>query len=291
VSARSLADRTVVVTGAATGIGAAVAAALAREGARLALADVRGDALRRTVTTVANGGRRVIGMVADVRVLETLEALRDQAALTFGRIDAVINCAGVVIPGPVDSLPVEDLRRQIDTNLLGTVLVTRTFLPYFRNRGGGHLVHVGSLGGIVPMPLEATYCATKFAVRGFCLALALEMRGTPIAVSVICPDSTDTAQLATEAAGRGSPMSFLSAPLNPSDVARAIVATLRRPRVEVVVPRGREAPSKLLGCSPGLLGVLYPLLERWGAVRLERFISQARRNADAVPTGASESAP
>jgi short-subunit dehydrogenase len=239
---------------------------------------------------LTRGGAAAIGIVADVRVPETLDLLRDRAVSTFGQVDAVINCAGVVIPGAVDALSIEELRRQIDTNLFGTVLVTRTFLPYFRNRGSGHLLHVGSLGSIVPMPLEATYCATKFAVRGFCLALALELRGTPIAVSVICPDSTDTAQLAAEAVGWGSPMSFLSDPLDPSDVARVIVATVRHPKVEVLVPQGRGVPSKVLGWSPAVQAVLYPLLERWGAARRERFMGGLGRNANAVSNYASDRA-
>lgn len=280
---RRLRDRTVVVIGAGNGIGASLASALADEHARLVLSDFRSDALRRTVAAVANGGRRTIGIAADVRDPGTLETLRDQAVGTFGGVDAVVNCAGVVVPGAVDSVTESDIRRQIETNFLGTVLVTRAFLPHFRRRGAGHLVHVGSLGGIVPMPLEATYCATKFAVRGFCLALALELRDTGIDVSVICPDSTDTAQLATEAAARGSPLSFLSDPLDPADVAQAIVAALRRPRVEVAVPRGRGVLSKLLGWSPAALGLAYPVLKRWGEARRNRFATVPEHAALGIP--------
>ncbi len=284
MSTRSLIGNTVVVIGSGSGIGAATARALASEGAWLVLADIRAEAVRRTVAQTANGSGRVIGMVADVRAPETLETLRDQAIRTFGQVDAVVNCAGIVIPGTTDLLAVPDICRQIDTNFLGTVLVTRAFLPHFRRRGTGHLVHLSSLGGVVPMPLEATYCATKFAVRGFCLALALELRDTSINVSVVCPDSTDTAQLATEAAKQGSPMSFLSDPLDPADVARVIVATLRRPRLEVVVPRGRGLPSKLLGLSPALLRLLYPVLQRWGAARRDRFASASAPSALSAPS-------
>jgi len=162
---------------------------------------------------------------------------------------------------------------------VGTVLVTRAFLPYFRERGRGHLIHVGSLGGIVPLAGEPIYSATKFAVRGFCLALALELRGTGVAVSVVCPDSTDTAQLAIEATQRGSPFSFLSAPLAPAAVAAAIVATIRRPRLEVAVPTGRGLGAKLLTWSPALLHRVYPLLERWGAARRSRFAGGSAASA------------
>ncbi len=278
MKAASLTGRSVVVIGAASGIGAATARALVAAGARVALADV--------AELTLPPSERVLGMLADVTRADTLEGLRDAAIGAFGSIDAVVNCAGVIVPGPVDRIPVDAVHRQINVNFLGTVLVTRTFLPYFRARGRGHLVHVGSLGGIVPLAGEATYSATKFAVRGFCLALALELKNTDISVSVVCPDSTATAQLATEATQQGSPFSFLSAPLAPAQVAAAIVDTLRRPRLEVAVPSGRGLPAKLLTWSPALLHRLYPLLERWGVARRDRFAAAAATSAAAAAPAA-----
>lgn len=275
----SLRGKSVVVIGAASGIGAATARALIAAGARVALADV--------AELSAPDSDCGFSMHADVTRVETLAALRDAAVGVFGGIDAVVNCAGVIVPGPVDRIPVEAIHRQINVNFLGTVLVTRTFLPHFRAHGRGHLVHVGSLGGILPLAGEATYSATKFAVRGFCLALALELKDTAVAVTVVCPDSTDTAQLATEATQHGSPLSFLSAPLDPADVAAAIVDTLRRPRLEVAVPAGRGVPAKLLAWSPALLNRLYPLLERWGVERRDRYVASSRAAAAAseAPAG------
>jgi 3-oxoacyl-[acyl-carrier protein] reductase len=194
----------------------------------------------------------------------------------------------VLVPGPIDHLSPAAIRRQIDVNFLGTVLVTRAFLPYFRRHHSGHLIHVGSLGGIVPLAGEAVYSATKFAVRGFCLALALELKGTGVSVSVVCPDSVDTPQLATEAAGQGSAFSFLSEPLDPAQAAGAILDTIGRPRVEVAVPAGRELPAKLLAWSPALLYRLYPLLERWGAARRSRF---ATGRVSAGPSATSAASP
>lgn len=277
----SLTGRSVVVVGAASGIGAATARALVRAGARVALADV--------VKLTLPDSERVLGIRADVTRADTLEALREAAIGAFGSLDAVVNCAGVIVPGAVDSLADEAIRRQIDVNFLGTVLVTRAFLPYFRQRHRGHLIHVGSLGGIVPLAGEATYSATKFAVRGFCLALGLELKDTGVSVSVVCPDSTDTAQLAIEATQHGSPFSFLSAPLAAADVAAAIVDTIRRPRLEVAVPSGRGLPAKLLSWSPALLGLLYPLLERWGAARRDQFAAtSAAAAAIAAPPAPAE---
>jgi NAD(P)-dependent dehydrogenase (short-subunit alcohol dehydrogenase family) len=262
--------RTVVLVGAAGGIGAATASALVQAGATVVLADAREDALYPVVAALARRGR-AIGVAADVTRMPTLDRLREAALAAYGRVDAVVNCAAILVPGAPDALALHDVTRQIETNLLGTVLVTRAFLPYFRERRRGHLLHLASLGGIVPMPHEAIYCATKFAVRGFCHALALELRGTGIAVSVVCPDSTNTRQLAAEAGPHGSPMSFLSEPLDPGTVAAAVVATLERPRLEVLVPRGRGWTARLLAYAPGALQWLYPLLERQGRRGRDRF--------------------
>jgi short-subunit dehydrogenase len=270
VSAAGVSGRTVVLLGAAGGIGASTADALVRAGAAVVLADARDDALHPVVAALARRGR-AIGVVADVTRAPTLERLREAALDAYGRVDAVVNCAAILVPGAPDTLALHDVTRQIETNLLGTVLVTRAFLPYFRARRAGHLLHLASLGGIVPMPKEAIYCATKFAVRGFCQALALELRGTGISVSVVCPDSTNTRQLAAEAGPHGSPMSFLSEALDPGAVAAAIVATLEHPRLEVLVPRGRGWAARLLAYAPGVLPWLYPLLERQGRRGQDRF--------------------
>lgn len=277
----SLHGQSVVVLGAASGIGAATGRALLDAGARVALADV--------APLSVPDSERAFAIHADVTRADTLVALRDAAIAAYGPIHAVVNCAGVIVPGAVDHVPVEALHHQINVNFLGTVLVTRTFLPHFRAQASGHLVHVGSLGGIVPLAGEATYSATKFAVRGFCLALALELRGTGISVSVVCPDSTDTAQLTIEATRGGSPLSFLSDPLQPADVAAAIVRTIRRPRLEVAVPHGRGLPAKLLTWSPALLHRVYPLLERLGVAKRDRF--RATTSAASATPAASAALP
>ncbi len=268
---RDLRGRVIAVTGAARGIGAATADALARAGARLALADIDAPALARQQERLTAVGLAAIAVPADVTRMESWLHLRDETLRAFGRVEVLVNCAGVICPGPIDRASEREVRRQIETNFLGTVLGTQAFLPQFRAQGRGHLVHVASLGGTVPLPQEAVYSATKFAVRGFCLALALELRGTEVAVSVICPDSVDTAQLRAEALRAGSPLSFTSPPLEPREVARAIVRTIRSPRLEVAVPGWRGPLAKLLAFSPGILARVYPVLDRQGRRRREQF--------------------
>ncbi|UCF18628.1 MAG: SDR family oxidoreductase [Gemmatimonadota bacterium] len=287
---RSVRDRVVVVTGSDSGIGAATARRLVDEGATVVLADIDEHALERRRRELAAAGGRVVSIPADVSDPDSVSDLMEGALRACGRIDALVNCAGVIHPGATETASLSSVRRQVETNLLGTINTTQALLPYFRRRRGGHLIHLASLGGIVPLPGEATYAATKFAVRGFCLSLALELRDTPIRVSVVNPDSVETAQLQAEALHQGSSLSFMGAPLAAADVADAIVRTMRRPRLEVSIPRLTGGLVRVVGLMPRVLAWLYPLLDRHGRRRREDYRRLLGRHAlttlDTQPLGA-----
>jgi len=259
-----LKGKVVVLTGGASGIGAETATWLTREDAAVVLADINEMGLERKRAELTPLGARVLSVVTDVTQSRSWRNLFDRAIQEFGHIDVLVNCAGVIHPGPVETLSEERVRMQVEVNLIGTVYGTQVFLPYFRQRNEGHIIHTASLGGIVPLPNEAVYSATKFAVRGLCLALALELHDTPIHVSVICPDSVETEQVRQEATEGGCALSFTSQLLQPSDVARAIVKTILRPKREVFVPQLRGLLSKVGDFSPNLVGVLYPFLKGMG---------------------------
>ena len=272
-----LTDRVIVVTGAANGIGNATALALAAEGAALVLVDIDADGLGALRRTFAGDPLRATVVRADVRDAAALGELVRHAVATFGRVDAVVNCAGIVIPGAIDTCPADDITRQLDTNLGGTINVTRAFVPQFKRQGRGHLVLIASLAGLVPLPGESIYAASKFAVRGFAHSVAHELRGTGVAVTVVCPDSTRTAMLEIEAADPGSSLSFSSPAMEPEDVARAILGALRRPRLEVTVPGVRGRLIRWLGAMPTLFGWIYPLLDSMSRRRKARYWAALHR--------------
>ncbi len=259
-----MSGRVVVLIGAARGIGAATARQLAARGDALVLADVDAAALAAVRAELARGGARVIAQVTDVRDMAALTRLRDRARIAFGRVDALVNFAAILRPGDLTELSPGAVSDQIHVNLVGAIHATQVFLPAFLERRRGHVVHVASLGGIVPLPHESVYSATKFGLRGFCHALALELRGTGVKVTVVSPDSVDTQQLALEAAHPASTLAFTSAALPADAVARAIARALDRPRLEVLVPGARGVLIKLLAFSPRLFWLLYPLLDRLG---------------------------
>jgi short-subunit dehydrogenase len=283
-----LRERVVVVTGAAGGIGAALARRLADAGARLVLADRTAGALaglrdeleRRTAVVTAG---------ADLRNADAARALATQAVAPWGRVDAVVHCAAVVHPGAFAAMSDAALRCQIESNIWGPVHVARAFIPVFAQQRAGHLVLFASLGGAVPMPGEAAYCMTKWAVRGLAFSLALELRKVGIDVSVISPDSTRTAMLDIEARDDGAALSFSNPPLDPDTVASAVVRTLLAPRLEVLVPGARGMALRLLGAFPGLFAPLLPPFDRAGRRRRARY--RATLPAAAPPARCHEPTP
>jgi short-subunit dehydrogenase len=275
-----LGDRAVVVVGAAGGLGSAAARRLAREGARLVLADCDEATLAQLAAELRPTARFVAAVHVDVADWDSVVALASLAESAIGPVDAVVNCAAVLSPGRLDTLAADALRREVEVNLVGTMFLTRAFLSGFRARGRGHFVHFSSLGGIAPMPHGAAYSATKFGVRGFCLAMDLELRGSGVRVSTILPDSAATPMLAAEAAGRGSPLSFSGRILHPDDVAGAVVRTLRRPAPEVMVPAARGWLTRLANLSPRVMAAIYPWLRRDGERGRHSFL---RRLAAQLP--------
>ncbi len=282
---RDMYKRVIVVLGGAKGIGAATAQLALQAGARVAVAD-RGVPAAGTFPRI--GGPMVRRV--DVTDAAALAEFRDEVAARHGRIDAVVNCAAVIEPGPVAALSWEAIRRQFEVNALGTALVSTAFLPLFREQESGHLLFVSSLGGITPLPHSAPYSATKFAVRGWGLALAQEVKADGIDVTVVCPDSTDTAQLITEARGGGAPLSFTSAPMPPERVARAILRAIRRPTREVCVPWYRGWMCKLAGAFPLVFRLAYPLLRAVGVRARERFAGRRRPSLEVPGTAVQEMA-
>ncbi len=251
----ALRDRVIVILGGAKGIGAATARLAHAAGARVVVGDIRLPPHESHLAYVER---------VDVRSRRELGQFRENILAHVGPIDIVVNCAAVIAAGPFQHADPDALARQIDVNVTGTINVTRAFLPAFLAQESGHFIHVSSLGGIVPMPYSAVYAATKFAVRGFCLSVAPELEAAGLRMSVVCPDSTDTDQLYTEAQQGGAPVSFIGRPMAPDTVAEAILTTVDAPQRETLVPRRRWVLAALVGAGHHVFERLYPLFHRIG---------------------------
>jgi short-subunit dehydrogenase len=221
--AKTLDGKIVVITGAAGGIGTAAARLLAQEGAVLVLTDIREEPLESLAAELMAAGAKTLVHVHDVRSPESWQALTDRVAAELGPIDILINNAGVVHPGPAETLAPEKLQQQIQVNLMGTINGCRAALRVMKPRGAGKIVNVASLGGIVPMSGEAIYSATKAGIRYYTLSLAAELHDSPVDIAVVCPDSVETPQLAYEMQHDEAVLSFVGTAMKPEKVAKAIL--------------------------------------------------------------------
>jgi NAD(P)-dependent dehydrogenase (short-subunit alcohol dehydrogenase family) len=193
---KTLADKVVVITGAASGIGRALAFDVARRGALLAISDVDEDGLAETVDLVkAAGALEVRSDRLDVADRAAFTAYAAAVAEHFGRVNVVVNNAGVALAGDVKDLEYADMDWIIGIDLWGVVHGTKEFLPHLIASGDGHLVTMSSLFGLVSMPGQSMYNAAKYAVRGFSEALREEllMAGHPVGVTVVHPGGIRTA--------------------------------------------------------------------------------------------------
>jgi short-subunit dehydrogenase len=228
----------IVVTGATSGIGRASARALATRGARLALVARDPDALADTAGEFFGAGRPPLVLPTDVSDPDAVEAAARAAVDRFGRIDGWVNSAGVELFGTFLDVPLEDTRRVLETDLMGTVHGCRSALPRMVEQGHGVVVNLSSILGIVAQPYGAGYTMAKFAIRGLgaCLRQELRLSGAHgVDVCTVFPTAIDTPMWQGAANRSGRRVSALPPPLPPERVAAAVVARLRRPRRETVV--------------------------------------------------------
>lgn len=193
---KTLDDKVVVITGAGSGIGRALALDCAARGSLLALSDVDEAGLAETVDLAKNvGAREVHATRLDVSDRAAFTAYAAEVAEHFGRVNVVVNNAGVALTGDVEDLTYDDMDWIVGINFWGVVHGTKEFLPHLIASGDGHVVNISSLFGLISVPGQSLYNATKYAVRGFSEALREEMlmTGHPVGVTVVHPGGIKTA--------------------------------------------------------------------------------------------------
>lgn len=234
-----------LVTGASSGIGAATARALARQGARVVLAARRADELQRQARAIEEAGGQALAVPTDVTDAQQVKRLLVRARDAFGHVDVLINNAGAIWLKRLSNTSPADIDAVLSTNLLGTLLVTQEALPDMLARRHGAIVSVGSVAGRVA--IEPLYSATKFGVRGYSLALRRQLAGSGVSVSVVEPGNIATAM--TAGMSDGLP--------GPELVADAIVGLVVHPRRELIVPRQHYLLAWIEQLLPDVADILH----------------------------------
>jgi NADP-dependent 3-hydroxy acid dehydrogenase YdfG len=228
-----LRGQVVAVTGASSGIGEATALACARAGAAVALAARRADRIQALAERIAGEGGRAIAVPADVGDEGQARAYIERAHSELGRLDVLVNNAGVMLLGPIENAPTEEWRQMIHVNVFGVLYCTHAALPLMHEQGSGHIVNISSVAGRVARAGSAVYNLTKWGVGAFSEALRQEAVPMGVRVTLVEPGAVETElashnrpEVLEQIAKRFGGFALLSA----EDIANAILYAIAQPQ-------------------------------------------------------------
>ncbi|HET8603468.1 MAG TPA: SDR family NAD(P)-dependent oxidoreductase [Marmoricola sp.] len=274
-----------VVTGAGRGLGREIALLLGARGHLVAVTDVDATSAEATAGAVAEAGGTAYACVLDVRDEDACRSVAEQAAARAGHLAVWVNNAGVITTGAAWEQDHATRRLMVEVNALGTMHGTLAALEQMRPAGRGHVVNIVSLAGMIGVPGETVYSASKHAALGFSLATLSDLRLAGlrgIDISCVCPDGIWTPMLHDKLEDPAAALSFSGRLLQAADVARAVDRVLDRPRPVTAVPAWRGLQVRLLDALPALAVRLGPAIQRtalWQQRRYARRLGRSGPNA------------
>jgi len=242
----SFSNKTVIVTGASSGIGRATALALAERGACVVLASRNVAELEQAASEIKSMGQEALVVPTDVTQREQVEHLVGETLRHWGRVDVLIANSGQYIRAPIAKMSLETLQQSMAVNFYSGVYSVLAVLPHMLAQKSGHIVLVSTLNGRKGVPPDAPYAAAKFALTGLGEVLRQELHGSGVHLTTVLPGRVDTPMIADLRVPR------ISAKIAPEKVARAILGALRRPRPEIITPSHTRTLIYLNTISPRL---------------------------------------
>ncbi len=282
-----LRGQVVVITGSSRGLGFALAQEFARQGASLVICARNQSDLETARQALAEQGGPVLAIPCDLRDREQARRLIEQATAHFGRVDVLVNNAGTILTGPLLSQALQDFEETMAILFWGTVHTTMAVLPQMRQRRGGHIVNITSIGGKVSIPHLLSYCSAKFAAVGFSEGLHAELAKDGISVTTVVPGLMRTGSHVNAlfkgrhreeytwfSLGASLPVTAMSA----SRAARQIVRAAQRGDTEIILGLEAQMLARLAGLFPGTavrtLSLVNRLLPRAGGIGQERRLGR-----------------
>jgi NAD(P)-dependent dehydrogenase (short-subunit alcohol dehydrogenase family) len=276
---KKLTDRTAVVTGAGSGIGRATAILLAQRGCRLAIADINAEGLAETARLVRETGRPVTTHVVDVSNKARMQELATEVVEAHGAVHLLINNAGVAVVSTFKEHTLEDFEWLMGINFWGVVYGCKFFLPHLSLADEAHIVNISSVFGLLGIPQQTSYCASKFAVRGFSESLRIELASSNVGVTSVHPGGIATnivadARLTGEAEdpkAHARMVKSFKKMMPPSEAAAAIVRGIERNKPRVLITRETYIADAAKRLAPGLTTELFG----WGYERYrQKYLSR-----------------
>jgi NAD(P)-dependent dehydrogenase (short-subunit alcohol dehydrogenase family) len=269
---KQLKDRIAVVTGAGSGIGRALSVLLAEEGCRLAVADINREGLAETQRQLEALGRPVSAHVVDVSNKARMQEFVGEVLEAHGGVNIVVNNAGVAVAKTFEDHSIEDFEWLMGINFWGVIYGCKGFLPHLLKAEEGHIVNISSLFGLVGVPMQTSYCASKFAVRGFSEALRVELSASKVGVSSVHPGGIATniaassrhQQDAESTALHARSIEVFKKMMPPSAAAARIVAGIKKNKPRVLITRETYAMDLAKRVAPNASNALVA----WGFARM-----------------------
>lgn len=275
----SLEDKTVFITGGSRGLGFLLAAEFARRGARVAISARDADELAKAAEKLRAGGNDVFTVEADHALQEEAELAVERVSSQFGSIDVLVNNAGKMTVGPLETMTIDDYRDSLNVHFWGAYFTTMAVLPRMRQARRGRIVNISSIGGKISVPHMVPYSVGKFALTGFSEGLRAELRKDNVLVTTVCPGlmRTGSARNASFKGNNADEYAWFSvsaalpiASIDATGAACAIVDACRRGSAELVLSVPAKVAAAMHGLAPGafadLMGIANRLLPRAGGI-------------------------